>query len=139
MFGLFGRKKKRGKPLVLIIEDDGDVRFVMNTILESMGLDVLSAANGPEGLKLALKEVPDLILCDIRMPGMDGFDVCGFIKSDGKTKDITVIMVTAMDQNKDVEEALARGADGYIAKPLNHIMFKKKIAEILKLPPPNDI
>ena len=133
--GFFGSPKKRAKPLVLVVDDEDDIRGIITVILRSMNLDVLGAANGPEGLKLALKEHPDLILLDIRMPGMDGFDVCRAIKVDNDAHAIPVVMVTAMDQHKDVEKALANGADGYIVKPLDNAKFRKKVAEFLKLPP----
>ncbi|MDE2144027.1 MAG: response regulator [Elusimicrobia bacterium] len=134
MFGLFGGKN-RAKPLVLVVDDEEDIRGIITVVLRSMNLDVLSAANGPEGLKLALKEQPDLVLLDIRMPGMDGFDVCRSIKVDKEGNKIPILMVTAMDQHKDVEKALANGADGYIVKPIDNSKFKRKIAEFLKLPP----
>lgn len=134
MFGLFGGKS-RAKPLVLVVDDEEDIRGIITVVLRSMNLDVLGAVNGPEGLRLALKEQPDLVILDIRMPGMDGFDVCRGIKVDKDGNKIPVLMVTAMDQHKDVEKALANGADGYIVKPIDNAKFKRKIAEFLKLPP----
>jgi CheY-like chemotaxis protein len=136
MLGLFGGQKNRLKPLVLVVDDDDDIRVILIDILVAMGLDALGASNGSEGLKLALNELPELVLLDIRMPMMDGFDVCRAIKTDAKGKAVTVVMVTSMEQNKDLEKALANGADGYVTKPLDHIKFRNKIAEILKLPPP---
>ncbi|MFI5350710.1 MAG: PleD family two-component system response regulator [Elusimicrobiota bacterium] len=136
--GLFGGGHSRTKPLVLIIDDDDGIREMLSDIVQALGTDVIDAANGADGVKLALKMMPDLVLLDVRMPMMDGFDVCRTIKSDAKGKAIPILMVTSMDQHKDVEKALANGADGYIAKPLNHVNFKKKITEILKLPPQAD-
>jgi CheY-like chemotaxis protein len=133
MLGIFGGNK-REKPLVLVIDDDDDIREMLTDLLQAMGVEVVGAPNGAEGVKLALKMAPDLILLDVRMPMMDGFEVCRVIKSDAKGKEIHILMVTSMDQQKDVEKALANGADGYIAKPMNHAFFKKKISEILKLP-----
>jgi two-component system response regulator VicR len=135
MFGLFGGKKSRATPLVLVVEDEPDIRGIITVVLRSMNLDVLGAADGPEGLTLALKERPDLILLDIRMPGMDGFDVCRSVKADKAGNKIPIVMVTAMGQHKDVEKALANGADGYIVKPIDNAKFRKKVAEVLKLPP----
>jgi CheY-like chemotaxis protein len=138
MFGIFRGGNKRAKPLVLVIDDDDGIRYMLTDILQALGVDVIGAPNGAEGVKLALKMIPNLILLDVRMPMMDGFDVCRTIKNDAKGKAIPILMVTSMDQQKDVEKALANGADGYIAKPLNHVNFKKKIAEVLKLPPKLD-
>ena len=107
---------------------------MLSDIVQALGTDVIDASNGADGVKLALKMMPDLVLLDVRMPMMDGFDVCRTIKSDAKGKAIPILMVTSMDQHKDVEKALANGADGYIAKPLNHVNFKKKISEVLKIP-----
>jgi CheY-like chemotaxis protein len=134
MFGLFRWKRDRARPLVLVVDDEEDIRGIIILTLRSMDLDVISASNGPEGLKLALKELPDLVLLDIRMPGMNGFDVCRSIKVDAEGYKIPVVMVTAVDQHKDVEKALANGADGYIAKPFDNTQFKKKVAEMLHIP-----
>ncbi|MFI5345521.1 MAG: two-component system response regulator [Elusimicrobiota bacterium] len=135
MLGLFSGRKKRAKPLVLVVDDEDDIRGIITVVLRSMNLDVVGAANGPEGLKFALRDHPDLVILDIRMPGMDGFDVCRSIKVDKDASDIPVVMVTAMDQHKDVEKALANGADGYIVKPIDNAKFKRKVSEFLKLPP----
>ena len=132
--GLFGGGHSRTKPLVLIVDDDDGIREMLSDIVQALGTDVIDASNGADGVKLALKMMPDLVLLDVRMPMMDGFDVCRTIKSDAKGKAIPILMVTSMDQHKDVEKALANGADGYIAKPLNHVNFKKKISEVLKIP-----
>ena len=134
MLGIFGGGNKRAKPLVLVIDDDDGIREMLTDILQALGADVIDASNGSEGVKLALKTIPDLVLLDVRMPMMDGFDVCRAIKIDAKGKAIPILMVTSMDQHKDVEKALANGADGYIAKPLDHAKFKKKITEVLGLP-----
>ncbi|MFI5360404.1 MAG: PleD family two-component system response regulator [Elusimicrobiota bacterium] len=134
MLGLLGGGSKRAKPLVLVVDDDDGIREMLVDILHAMGVDAIDASNGPDGIKLALKMIPDLVLLDVRMPMMDGFDACHAIKSDAKGKSIPILMVTSMDQFKDVEKALAHGADGHIAKPLNHANFKKKISDVLKLP-----
>jgi CheY-like chemotaxis protein len=134
VLGLFGGKK-REKPLVLVVDDDDGIREMLCDILQAMGVDTIDAANGGDGVKLALSKIPDLVLLDVRMPMMDGFDACRLIKTDAKGKDIPILMVTSMDQYKDVEKALANGADGHIAKPLNHVNFHRKIRDVLKLPP----
>jgi CheY-like chemotaxis protein len=136
VLGIFGGRDKRAKPLVLIIDDDDGIREMLTDIVQTLGADVIDASNGSDGVKLALKSIPDLVLLDVRMPMMDGFDVCRSIKSDAKGKSIPVFMVTSMDQHKDLEKALANGADGFIAKPLDHANFKKKITQALKLPEP---
>ena len=134
MLGIFGGGDKRSKPLVLVVDDDDGIREMLIDIVQALGADTIDASNGADGVKLALKSIPDLVLLDVRMPMMDGFDVCRSIKTDAKGKAIPVFMVTSMDQHKDVEKALANGADGFIAKPLNHSVFKKKITDVLKLP-----
>ncbi|MBI3564106.1 MAG: response regulator, partial [Elusimicrobia bacterium] len=95
---MFGFGKERKKPLVLHVDDDREIREIVAVTLIRLDLDVMLAHDGPAGLEMARRERPDLILLDIRMPGMDGFEVCHLLKSDAKTRGIPVVMLTAMDQ-----------------------------------------
>lgn len=133
MFGLFGGKKDL-KPVVLHVDDEKDIRELVVVILQRVGVEVVSAANAPAGLEAARKFKPALALIDILMPGMDGFDLCRLLKAEPALKTIPILMVTALDQIKDVERSLAAGADGYLAKPFEPVKMRAKVRELLKLP-----
>lgn len=134
MFGLFS--KKNGAPLVLHVDDEQDIRELVAVILERFGLKVVGAEHAKDALELCRSVKPDLILLDIVMPGVDGFDLCRRFKTDAKLKAVPILMVTALDQVKDVEKALSAGANGYITKPFEPPKMRAKIAEFLTLPEP---
>lgn len=125
---------KRGKPLVLHIDDSQTVALLAQAMLEEMGLLSLHAPGGLEGLELAQKEPPDLILLDAMMPGLDGFETCRKLKSAPATKGIPVLMLTGTDDPKDVERIFAAGADGYLVKPLQKNLLKAELEARLTLP-----
>ena len=124
----------RNKPLVLHIDDSTTILIVTQGMLAKLGCDVVTASDGAQGLALAEKKQPDLILLDTQMPGLDGCEVCVQLKLNPKTKAIPIIMVTGMDVMKDVEKALASGAAGYIPKPIDEARLKSKISALIKLP-----
>lgn len=125
---------KRTKPLILHIDDSETVLLVTKAMLEEMGLEVMGVTNAVEGIKIAEKEKPTLILLDTNMPGMDGHEACETLKRNPKTKEIPVIMVTGADGMKEVERALSAGADGYVIKPVQADRLKAKLAEKMTLP-----
>jgi CheY-like chemotaxis protein len=105
---------------VLIAEDQPDSRRLLADILERFhpfGVQTLIAHNGTEALELAQKEQPDLILLDIMMPGLNGFEVCRSVKSDPELSKAYIIMVSAKIQTEDRKEAAMAGADEYLTKP----------------------
>jgi adenylate cyclase len=104
---------------ILAIEDNPDSRQLVIDILKMQGHEVLSAADGIAGLQLAKQSVPDLILLDVNLPGMTGFEVCEQIKSDVNLVDIPILMLTAMSDIDDRVQGLGLGADDYITKPFN--------------------
>jgi CheY-like chemotaxis protein len=120
------------KKTVLLIEDDGFLASIYSQKLEFEGFEVSFATNGEDGLKLAQKEPPDLILLDILMPRMDGFEVLEKLKADPETKNIKVLVLSNLGQKEDVERCLKLGADGYVIKAhsLPHETVKR-IKEIL--------
>ena len=126
-------KRGRAKPLILHIDDDKNVLKVAEMMLRELGADPLSASSPKEGIKLAEKEQPDIILMDLVMPEMDGLEAVKTLKLNAKTKDIPVLMLTGSDTIKDVEKALAAGASGYIVKPLHADRLKSKIEEWVQL------
>ena len=104
---------------VLVIEDNATNMTFAVFLLKSAGHDVLTATDAEAGLALARAEHPDLILMDIQLPGMDGFEATTLLKGDAATRDIPVIALTALAMKGDEERIRAAGCDGYIAKPFS--------------------
>lgn len=102
---------------ILVIEDQEDNRLILNDLLTSFGYEVLEAVTGEEGLNLAENSNPDLILMDIQLPRMDGYEVTRRIKANPKLYHLPIIAVTSFALSGDKEKALAAGCDGYITKP----------------------
>lgn len=104
---------------VLIIEDNQDVRENTMEILELAGFAVITADNGVQGVQVATNKKPDLILCDIMMPEMNGYDVIRKLKSDPATSSIPFIYVTASGEKNELRLAMDLGANGYVRKPFD--------------------
>ena len=102
---------------ILFIEDEPDMVAVMEPRLERAGFKMISAPGGVQGLRAAIDEKPDLILLDILMPQMDGYETCERLKKDPQTKDIPVIIVTAVESKGLADNCKFIGADDYIRKP----------------------
>ncbi len=133
----------REKDLVLIVEDNQRNIKILGSILDSSGYDTAVALNGEEALRFIGKETPDLILLDIVMPGIDGYEVCRSLKKNSQTMDIPVIFLTAKREIDDLVKAFEAGGVDYITKPYNstellmrvktHMDLKKARDEIKKL------
>ncbi len=117
---------------VLVIEDEKDVRKVLECRLKSDGLDVYLAADGPTGLKIAAEKKPDVILLDWVMPKMNGLEVLSELRRDERTRDIIVFMLTGKNMIDDVSTALANGADDYIPKPFDGAELGQRIRSMLE-------
>jgi DNA-binding NarL/FixJ family response regulator len=105
-------------PRILIIEDDPGIRANAVDILEMESFEPLAAASGREGLELARRESPDLILCDIMMPGMDGYAVLQALRAEEATARIPFVFLTARGEHADVRVGMNLGADDYLIKPV---------------------
>jgi DNA-binding response OmpR family regulator len=116
---------------ILLVEDDPFLLSMYNTKFELENFKVVTADDGEKGLKLALKEAPDIILLDIMLPKMDGFAVLKALKADEKVKQIPVILLTNLSQKEKVQEGLALGADDYLIKA--HFMPSEVVEKIKKL------
>jgi len=103
---------------ILIVEDDPGVLRFFSFSLESEGYEVINAMNGLEGLKKAQAELPDLLVLDVMLPGLDGFEVCHRLRGDAATSQIPVLMVSAKGQEVDREMALKVGANRFLTKPV---------------------
>ncbi|MBN1964292.1 MAG: response regulator [Anaerolineae bacterium] len=102
---------------ILVIEDEAHILDNVMEILSLEGFDVLGAPGGPSGLNLARQRRPDLILCDIRMPDLDGFGVLDALRGDRATAQIPFVFLTAHADGSSIEHAEASGVDGYLKKP----------------------
>jgi DNA-binding response OmpR family regulator len=105
------------RPLVLVAEDDEDILDLVVFDLEDEGYDVLTARNGEEAIALALERRPDLILLDVAMPGLDGYEVTRRLRADESTRGTPVVLLTARAQVRDVIAGFEAGANDYVTKP----------------------
>jgi two-component system, cell cycle response regulator DivK len=112
---------------ILVIEDNVQNMYLIRFLLESNGLTVLEALNGQDGIRLAHEEKPEIILLDIQLPGMDGYEIAKIIRSSSDIKDIPIIAVTSYAMAGDRERILAAGATDYIEKPINPETFVDQI------------
>jgi two-component system, OmpR family, phosphate regulon response regulator PhoB len=120
------------KNKVLVIEDEEDIQNLLLLNLESAGYKVLVADNGYDGLKIALEELPDVIMLDLMLPHMDGLEVCRRLKSDSKLKNIKVMMVTAKGEEVDRIVGFELGADDYVVKPFSIRELLLRIKAIIR-------
>jgi CheY-like chemotaxis protein len=116
---------------ILVAEDERDIRDLIEFTLQFAGYQIITASNGEEMVQLALKEVPDLILSDVRMPKMTGYEACKLIKAEPKTAHIPVVFLSAKGQEAEVQTGLAVGATEYLLKPFELTQLTEKVAEIL--------
>lgn len=117
---------------ILVVEDNQDNREMVVKVLKFHGYQVVEAVDGEEAIEKAKSENPDLILLDIYLPKMDGYEATKILKRDGRLKDIPVIALTAHAMKGNREEALAAGCDGYIPKPIDVRELPKQIQHFLK-------
>jgi len=120
------------KKRILLVEDDPYVVKALKIRLEAGDFEVIVAIDGKEGLEKARNEKPDLIILDVMLPEMSGFDVCRKLKIEKQYKDIPIIMLTAKFQPSDVKFGTEMGADAYITKPFDSHVLLAKIEELLK-------
>ena len=116
---------------ILVVEDDRDIRELIAFSLRFAGFGVETAAGGSEGIEKARAHQPDLILLDVRMPRMGGFEVCERLKEDGRTQGIPVVFLSARGQESEIQQGLALGAVDYILKPFSPDELPGKVQAIL--------
>ena len=119
------------KKKILIVEDEESLLKLESILLTSKGYDVRGVANGQEALDAIQEERPDLVLLDIMLPEIDGFEVCQRIKSNPETQDLPVIMLTAKKSREDMARGEKVGADWYITKPFKSAMVIETIQRFL--------
>jgi len=127
------KSKSEKVPTILIVDDNEQNVELMQAYLEELDCDTLSAYNGREALDVVEKNLPDLLLLDIMMPQMSGFEVCKRLKADSRTKDIPIIMVTALNEFGDIERGIDSGTDDFVSKPVNKLELLARVRTMLKL------
>jgi signal transduction histidine kinase/DNA-binding response OmpR family regulator len=128
----FGDQQAAGQKIMLLVDDNADVRYFIKSHFAG-SFQVLEAANGVEGWDIALKTIPDIIISDVMMPDMDGFEFCRKIRKDERTSHIAVLLLTALGSREHEIEGLSYGADDYITKPFDLVLLQTKVENILSV------
>ena len=118
---------------VLIVDDNAQNVELLQAFLETLPVKIVTAYDGVEALEKVREHNPDLILLDIMMPRMSGFQVCKRVKSDEQTKDIQVLMVTALNELGDIEQASECGTDDFVSKPVNKFELLTRVKSLLRV------
>jgi two-component system, OmpR family, alkaline phosphatase synthesis response regulator PhoP len=120
-------------PRILIADDNAQNRELMEAMLARIDCDIEVAIDGQDTLNKADSFKPDLILLDVMMPKLNGFEVCRKLKGDTTTSRIMILMVTALSELGDIERAVDAGTDDFLSKPVNSIELQKRVTNMLKL------
>ncbi len=120
------------QPKVLVVDDDQVIRTLMRYCADGEAYTLLEAADGQQGLEIADQELPDLILLDVMMPGLDGLAMLRRLKAQDRTRHISVIMLTALDQESQVSEWLDTGAIDHIRKPFSALVLRARVRAALR-------
>jgi len=127
------RNENETKPLVLVVDDNEQNLELILAYLEDVDCQTISATSGIEALDIVRKKLPDLVLLDVMMPKISGFEVCRRMKDDPQTTDIPIIMVTALNELADIEKAINSGTDDFLSKPVNKWELITRVKTMLKL------
>jgi two-component system alkaline phosphatase synthesis response regulator PhoP len=120
-------------PTVLVVDDNQQNLELLQAYLEDVNCKTIPAHDGLEALEIISKQPTDLILLDVMMPKISGFEVCKKLKSNPKTSDIPIIMVTALNEFRDIERGIDSGTDDFISKPVNKLELLTRVKTMLKL------
>ena len=121
------------KSTILVVDDNSQNLELLQAYLEDLRCKVITATDGLEAMKAVTQHNPDLILLDIMMPRMSGFEVCRRLKADPATADIPVVMVTALNELGDIERAVAVGTDDFLSKPINKLELLTRVKSLLRV------
>lgn len=116
---------------ILVVDDEAEMRKFMEVVLSSAGHQIVVAVDGEDGLAKATGEMPDLVLMDVNMPKMTGYEATRKLKANPATKDLPVLAVTAHNRPADLEEAHEAGCEGTVAKPLDPVRLLSRVKEVL--------
>ena len=120
------------KTKILLIEDNEQNRYLSTFLLQARGHEIVHAKNGSTGVELAISLLPDLILLDIQLPGMDGYAVAAILKNNPKLKHIPIVAITSYTMVGDREKILAAGAEGCLEKPINPETFVDEVEGFIR-------
>jgi CheY-like chemotaxis protein len=126
-------KENEKQPVIMVVDDNEQNLELLQAYLEDMDCQTIPACDGVEALEILSKQKPDLILLDVMMPKMSGFEVCKRLKNDQNLSDIPVIMVTALNEFGDIERAIDSGTDDFLSKPINKLELLTRVNTMLKL------
>ena len=118
---------------ILIVDDEPSIVVPIQFLMEQQGYNVLVAENGEDALDIIYKYTPDLILLDIMLPRIDGYEVCEIVRLDPRYRDIKIIFITAKGREVEIAKGLALGADAYITKPFSNTELVSKVKELLAI------
>jgi CheY-like chemotaxis protein len=116
---------------ILIAEDEPDIRELVAFMLRFAGHEVIAASNGEEAVQTATREIPDLILMDVRMPRMTGYDACRAMKAIPDLHDVPVVFLSAKGQEAEIQSGLEAGAEEYLLKPFSPNELTSRVSSIL--------
>jgi putative two-component system response regulator len=128
-----GRSEAQRRPRVLVADDEPAMRLLARVNLEVEGVEVIEARDGLEALELARRERPDLVLLDVMMPGLDGWEVARQVRAAPETRDLPIVFMTALAGIDDRRRGFDAGGVGYIVKPFDPIVLGKKVTRTLEL------
>jgi two-component system alkaline phosphatase synthesis response regulator PhoP len=117
---------------ILIVDDEPSIIVALQFLMEQNGYETLVAFSGEEAMEVVAQHRPDLILLDIMLPVVDGFEVCQRVREKAEWKDIRIVLVTALDRESNVAKGLALGADAYVTKPFANADLIAKVKELLE-------
>ena len=118
---------------ILVADDNQQNRELLEAYLLDDGHEILMAADGREAIDMARAKHPDLILLDIMMPKLSGYEVCSQLKGDAATNQIPILMITALKEMGDIEKALAAGADDFLTKPVHRLELRTRVRSQLRV------
>lgn len=121
------------KPVILIADDEPALRLLVRATLEDEDYKIIEAANGQAALEAVRQHKPALLLLDVEMPGLNGLEVCRIIKNDPELAQITVVMLTAKSQPREVQRGLVAGADEYLTKPFSPLQLIELVERVIGL------
>jgi two-component system, OmpR family, alkaline phosphatase synthesis response regulator PhoP len=123
----------RGVPKILIADDNPQNVELLEAYLAEVDCEIQTAADGEETLQAVARFAPDLVLLDVMMPRLSGFEVCRKLRSDPATRDVTVLMVTALNETSDFERGVQAGTDDFLTKPVNKVELLCRVKSLLRV------